>query len=120
MEIIEEIKNWKGKPKELIIYLTEEINTNNTLFPQIINLLQNGTKVQKGTSADIIEEVSLSNPELVAPYISNLIEHINDDLPSVKWGIPQAIGNLSKKYPSETEKAMHFYAVDEIHWGHNV
>lgn len=106
MEIEKEIKNWKGKPKELLTFLTEKIATDNGLFPQVINLLKTGSKVEKGTSADIIEQVSIDKPELVAPYFDELIDYINYDLPRVKWGIPQAIGNLSKKYPIEAEKAI--------------
>jgi len=106
LEIADEIKSWKGKPKELVTFLTEKISSNNALFPQVINLLKTGSKVEKGTSADIIEEVSIGNPELVAPYIDDLIGYINYDLPRVKWGIPQAMGNLSKKYPLEAEKAI--------------
>ncbi len=106
MEIAEEIKSWKGKPKELVIFLTEKIARDNSLFPKVINLLKTGSKVEKGTSADIIEQLSIDNPELVAPYINDLIDYINYDLPRVKWGIPQAIGNLSKKYPIEAEKAI--------------
>lgn len=106
MEIAEEIKNWKGKPKELVTFLTEKIAADHALFSQVISLLKAGSKVEKGTSADLIEEVSIDNPELVAPYIDDLIVYINYDLPRVKWGIPQAIGNLAKKYPVETEKAI--------------
>ena len=106
MEIAEEIKNWKGKPKELVTFLTEKIAADHALFPQVIKLLKTGSKIEKGTSADIIEKVSIENPELVAPYLNDLIDYINFDLPRVKWGIPQAIGNLSKKYPIESGKAI--------------
>jgi hypothetical protein len=106
LEIAEEIKNWKGKPKELVTFLTEKIAADHALFPQVIKLLKTGSKIEKGTSADIIEKVSIENPELVAPYLNDLIDYINFDLPRVKWGIPQAIGNLSKKYPIESGKAI--------------
>ena len=102
----EEIKSWQGKPKELVVNLTEKVSEDSALFAQVIQLLKTGSKVEKGTCADVIEQVSSVKPEIIEPYIGDLIEQINSDLPRVKWGICRAIGNLAQKYPTKTEKAI--------------
>jgi hypothetical protein len=102
----EEIKNWQGKPKELVVNLTEKVSEDSALFAHVIQLLKTGSKVEKGKSADVIEQVSSVKPEIIEAYIDDLIEQINSDLPRVKWGICRAIGNLAQKYPSKTEKAI--------------
>lgn len=104
--IAEDIRGWKGKPKELVAYLTEKIAGNEAFFGEVIELLKTGSKVDKGTCADILKHVSAVKPELVAPYIDDLIPYINYDLPRVKWGIPEALGNVSAKYPVEAAKAI--------------
>jgi hypothetical protein len=106
LKVAEEVRNWNGKPKELVEFLTEKISNDNALFPQVIEILKTGSKVEKGTCADVIEHLSSGNHELVVSYIDDLIEYINYDAPRVKWGIPEAIGNLSEKYPVKAEKAI--------------
>lgn len=106
MAIAGEIRGWKGKPKDLVAFLTEKIANNPALFPELIEILRTGSKVEKGTCADIMKHLSTLKPEIMQPYISDLIGFINYGLPRVKWGIPEAIGNLSAKYPAETEKAI--------------
>jgi len=104
--IAEDIRGWKGKPKELVAYLTEKIAGNTELFPEVIELLKVGSKVEKGTCADILKHVSAAKPELLAPFIDDLIPYINYDLPRVKWGVPEALANVSAKYPVEAAKAI--------------
>ena len=106
MAVASEIRSWKGKPKDLVAFLTEKIANNPALFSGLIEILRTGSKVEKGTCADTMKHLSTVNPEIMQPYISDLIEFINYGLPRVKWGIPEAIGNLSAKYPAETEKAI--------------
>ncbi|MBN1263443.1 MAG: hypothetical protein JW991_03735 [Candidatus Pacebacteria bacterium] len=60
----------------------------------------------KGSCADIMKHVSVRKPGLLAPYIETLIEYVNFPLPRVKWGVPEAIGNLAKDYPDKVAEAM--------------
>lgn len=106
LNVLDEMKNWKGKPKELISYLQENVKKNPSLFPQLIEILKTGTDPQRGTSADVIEALSKENPDLVAPYIDALVGYINYKAPRVKWATSETIGNLSKNYCTETEKAI--------------
>jgi hypothetical protein len=106
LQVLEEIRNWKGKPKELVVFLSEQSVTDPALIGQVIEGLKSGSKVETGTCADVIEEVSKTKPELLEPYINDLINQINSKIPRVKWGAQEAIGNLSAKYPAETEAAI--------------
>lgn len=106
MYVTDEIKNWKGKPKELVAFLTERIEKDEKLFAQLIEILNFGSDVDKGTAADVMKHVSKNKPEIVAPYIDDLIDFINYKASRVKWGVPETIGNLAQRYPSEVEKAI--------------
>jgi hypothetical protein len=106
MNVTDEIRNWKGKPKELVAFLTDSIEKDEKLFAQLIEILKSGSDVDKGTAADVMKHVSKNKPEMVAPYIDNLVDYINYKAPRVKWGVPETIGNLAQKYPTEVEKAI--------------
>jgi hypothetical protein len=106
MKILEEIRSWKGKPNELVALLTESIEKDEKLFSQLIEILKTGSDVEKGTCADVIKHISKDKPEIVVPYIDEIIDYINYKAPRVKWGVPESIGNLSQKFPKEVEKAV--------------
>ena len=106
MNVLDEMKNWQGKPKELIVFLSENVEKNPSLFPQLIEILKAGKDPQRGTSADVIEAVSKEKPEIVAPHIDALIGFINYKAPRVKWATSETIGNLSKNHCTEAEKAI--------------
>jgi hypothetical protein len=106
MNVTDEIRNWEGKPKELVAFLTESVEKDEKLFAQLIEILKSGSDVDKGTVADVMKHVSKNKPEMVAPYIDDLVDYINYKAPRVKWGVPETIGNLAQKYPSEVEKAI--------------
>jgi len=106
MNVTDEVKNWKGKPKELVAFLTESTEQDQKLFSQLIEILKSGSDVEKGTAADVMKHVSKDMPEIVAPYIDDLVDYINYKAPRVKWGIPETIGNMAQNYPTEVEKAV--------------
>jgi hypothetical protein len=105
MHVTDEIRNWKSKPKELVVFLTESIEKDEKLFSQLIEFFKSGSDVEKGTAADVMKHVSKDKPEIVAPYTDDLVDYINYTAPRVKWGVPETIGNLAQKYPTEVEKA---------------
>jgi hypothetical protein len=53
-----------------------------------------------------MKHVSEQKPEILAPFIDDLLEYINYKAPRVKWGVPESIGNMAKKYPDRVEKAI--------------
>jgi hypothetical protein len=77
MNVTDEIRNWKGKPMELVPFLTESIEKDETLFPKLIEILKSGSDVEKGTAADGMKNVSKNKPEIVAPYIDDIVDYIN-------------------------------------------
>jgi hypothetical protein len=106
IKVIDEVRNRKGKPKELAAFLTESIEKDEKLFSQLIDILKSGSDVEKGTCADVMKHISKDKPEIVVPYINELVGCINYKAPRVKWGVPEAIGNLAQKYPTQVEKAI--------------
>ena len=86
MNVTDEIRNWKDKPKELVTFLTESIEKDEKLFSQLIEILNSGSDVEKGTAADAMKHVSQDKPDIVAPYIDNIVGYINYKAPRVKWG----------------------------------
>lgn len=103
---IKEILSSDKKHKEKVALITEKVKDDNELVNDLFDLLKNGSDVEKGTSAEVIKFVSKDKPEIIIPYIDVLIEYINYKTPRVKWGCPESIGNLAKKYPEEVEKAI--------------
>jgi len=106
MTISDDIKNWEGKPKELVEFLTQKVMKDKKSFSQLVDLLKTGSDVEKGTSADVMKHITAESPEIAAPYIEELIGFINHKLPRVKWGVPEAIGNISKSHPDKVTKAI--------------
>ncbi len=47
MQVAEKIKNWKGKPKELLLILVEKILVEPASFGQVVELLEAGSKVER-------------------------------------------------------------------------
>lgn len=106
IQIADEIRNWIGKPKELVAFITKNVVEDEKIVTQLIKILDSGSDVEKGTVADCMKHISAEKPEIVAPYVDVLINYVNHKVPRVKWGIQEAIGNIAKKYPLEAEKAI--------------
>jgi hypothetical protein len=106
MNKIEEILKSTLKPKEKVSALVKAVGQKEVSAKEFIDFFKEASNVEKGTCADVMKHVSKYTPEILGPYIHDLIEYINYDLPRVKWGVPEAIGNLSEKYPQEVEEAI--------------
>jgi hypothetical protein len=94
------------KPKEKLTALVEAVTQKKISASEFIEYFKSASDVEKGTCADAMKHISKGKPEILAPYIDELIGYINCDIPRVKWGVPEAIGNLSQGYPKEVEKAI--------------
>lgn len=106
MSKIEEILQLKIKPKEKQIKLIEAVISGKILTKEFMIFFESAKDVDKGTCADVMKHVSAQKPALFAPYIDMLIKYINFELPRVKWGVPEAIGNVAKDYPDKVAKAI--------------
>lgn len=106
MTQIEEILHSKAKPKEIQMKFVEELVSESIAMKDFISFFQSAKDKDKGTCADVLKHVSEQKPALLAPYIDVLIDYINYPSPRIKWGIPEAIGNLAKEFPNETKKAI--------------
>ena len=106
MSRIQELLQSKRKPKEKLAGLIEAVKQKKIPAKEFIEYFKSASDVEKGTCADAMKHISEDEPEILAPYIDELIEYINYDTPRVKWGVPEAIGNLSQKYPDEAGEAI--------------
>ena len=106
MKEITDILDSDLKHKEKVAKITDKIINNESLVPNLVKLLQEGSDVQKGTSAEIMKFVSKDKPELLISHLDVLMEYINYKAPRVKWGVPETIGNMAQKYPKEVEKTI--------------
>ena len=106
MKIIEDILKSTIKPKEKQLKLVEAVCNGKIKDNEFIEFFKSASDVDKGTCADVMKHVSEQKPEILAPYIDVLVEYINYKTPRVKWGVPESIGNIAKKYPDEVEKAI--------------
>ena len=101
-----EIMSSKMKHKEQVEIITALVESDQTALAELFDTLKNGTDVQKGTAAEVMKFVSKEKPDMMVPYIGTLIEYIDYKAPRVRWGCPEAIGNLASKYPREVEGAI--------------
>ena len=76
------------------------------VLAQLFDVLGTGTDVEKGTVAEVMKFVSKERPDMMIPYVDLLIEYIDDKAPRVRWGCPEALGNIASKYPDKVEKAI--------------
>jgi hypothetical protein len=106
MTKIKEILQSKIKPKEKQTKLVEAVVSGKIPVEEFITFFESAKDVDKGTCADTMKHISVEKPELLAPYINILLGYINYQLPRVKWGVPEAIGNMAKDYPDEVVKAI--------------
>jgi hypothetical protein len=103
---IEEILRLKIKPKEKQTLLVDAIVSKKIKAKDFIAFFEAASDVDKGTCADVMKHVSAQSPEMLIPYIDIFVNYINYKAPRVRWGVPEAIGNMAKKYPEKTEKAI--------------
>lgn len=103
---LQEIMSSKMKHKEQVAVITVMVEGDEAALAQLFAILRTGSDVQKGTAAEVMKFVSKDAPDLMVPYINILIEYIDYKAPRVRWGCPEAIGNLASKYPHEVERAI--------------
>ncbi|MEA2022481.1 MAG: hypothetical protein U9N08_08430 [Candidatus Caldatribacteriota bacterium] len=106
MTKIEEILQSKIKPKEKQLKLVQAVVTENISVNELIHFFESAKGTDKGTCADVMKHVSKEKPEMLESYIELLINYVNADLPRVKWGMSEAIGNLAGKYPEKVTNAI--------------
>lgn len=106
MDTIRAILDSDNKHMQKVALIVKKILSDDKLVTPLFELLETGSKVERGTAAEVMKFVSKEKAELIAPYIDTLIEYIDYDVPRVMWGCPESIGNLAKNYPKEVEKAI--------------
>jgi hypothetical protein len=108
MNPIEKILRSPAKPKEKQTKLVKALVSEKIPAKDFIAFFESASDVEKGSCADVMKHVGDQRPDLLASFIGVLIKYINYKAPRVKWGIPEAIGNMAKAYPQEAAKAIPF------------
>jgi hypothetical protein len=108
MAKIEEILSVKIKPKEKQQKLVKAVCDGKITAADFISFFKTTSDINKGNCADAMKHISAKKPEILGFYVDVLTRYVNYKLPRVKWGVQEAIGNLSKNYPEETAKAIPF------------
>ena len=106
MTIIEDILQLNIKPKEKQQKLVETVLNGKIKGKDLIEFFKSSSDINKGTCSDVMKHVTEKKPEILVPFIDDLLEYINYKAPRVKWGVPESIGNMAKKYPDKVEKAI--------------
>ena len=108
MTNIKQILQSKIKPKEKQTLIVDALVSTKIAAKDFIGFFEAASDVDKGTCANVMKHVSAQSPELLMPNIDILVNYINYKAPRVRWGVPEAIGNMAQKYPDKTEKAIPF------------
>lgn len=103
---IYEILSSKSKHKEQVELITRLAIKDKKVLAEVVDILETGTDVDKGTAAEVMKFVSKQKPEMLLPYINLLIKYIDYKAPRVRWGCPESIGHIASKYPQHVEKAI--------------
>lgn len=84
--------------------VADEVTQNPALYPLLLEGLDEENDVVRGRTAHALERVSRTRPELLLPYLSQLIVlSFEDELPMVRWHLAMIFGNLSL-FPGETDR----------------
>ncbi len=106
MSSVEDVLRSRNKPKEKQVRLVEAVVSKEIPAKEFIAFFESASDIDKGTCADVMKHVSAESPALLAPFIDTLVKYVNYKAPRVKWGVPEAIGNLSKNNPEQAAKAI--------------
>lgn len=107
MQIIEEIRNSKRKPKELVAYLADRVKRDKSLFDQLLEGLEHPKIPLRGLCAEVMAEVTKEKPELFpAQGCDAVIRHLADKAPRVKWETAQLVGNVAAVWPEKAGAAV--------------
>lgn len=92
--------------KEQVARMVELAQANDQALSELFDILRTGRDADRGTAAEGMKFVSKEQPERMLPYIDVLIEYIDFKAPRVKWGCPEALGNLAAHYPEQVGQAI--------------
>jgi hypothetical protein len=70
-----------------------------TLLKEAVKLIHYDSKVVRSGAAKIIEKVAEEKPELVAPFLSELVSALDYDEPQTKWMMIHTLGLCAKLQP---------------------
>ncbi|MEW6516454.1 MAG: hypothetical protein AB1439_06080 [candidate division FCPU426 bacterium] len=94
------------KPKEKTEILTQALGRKKISAKEFMVFFKTARDQDQGSCADVMKHLSAEHPELLGPFIPDLIPCVTSRVNRVKWGVPEALGNLAEKYPEQVAKAI--------------
>lgn len=85
---------------------SRKVKRNEKLFEQLVECLRNGSDVQRGICAEVMEYATKDNPQLAVPFLDSIIAYINYDAPKVKWETARVVANASRASSESIAKAI--------------
>jgi hypothetical protein len=104
-DLIEIFKS-KGKPKEIMARVAQQLQHDNTLISELINYFPNASIPEKGHCIEAITEVTLEFPQFADSCLEFVIAQINDKAPRVKWESASVVANVAAVFPVRAAKAI--------------
>ena len=105
MERIQDILNSSTKHKKKVSLIVTLSKNDPKMVHELIQLLKSGTDMERGTSAEVLKQISKENQKLIVKYIDVLIKYIDYNVPQVRTGVSETIGNFAEEYPDVAAKA---------------
>lgn len=106
MDLLAEIRKSDKKPKELNAFIAKLISEKKPSSKDLADALAQGSDTERGTCLEALEYLTQSKPEIVKPYITEVINCLEDKAPRVKWETSRVTGNIAKVLPQEAGKAV--------------
>jgi hypothetical protein len=106
VSVLDEIRSWNKKPKELVAFLSARIERDPKLLPDLVKALKEGTDSEKGTCADVLKHVAMKNSRSLLPFLKEIISFVDYKAPRVKWGTSEAIAFVAKDFPGKADSAI--------------
>jgi len=106
LDILSEIRSWKGKPKALNEFLAAQVRKDDQMAPRLMDALNDGNDKEKGVCLEVLEAVTRERPEWASDHLPAVIGLINHKAPKVKWESSRVVANLASKFPDKTAKAI--------------
>jgi hypothetical protein len=106
MDPINDILHSKANTKVKQEALVKAVCSGAISVKHFLAFFESAPDVDKGTCADAMKHITAHEPELLAPHIDILVKYINYPAPRVRWGVPEALGNLAKHFPDRVAGAV--------------
>jgi hypothetical protein len=106
MDILQLIRTSGKKGKDLNLYVAALFEKNNPSQDDFARAIIKGKDNERGVCIEGLEYLTQTQPQLVKPYLSIIINCLTDKAPRVKWEAARVIANIAALLPKDIEPAI--------------